>query len=334
MRSIILGRMSFRRLRAAVPVLAGMMLAACSSAPSIPPPSETPLSKQAMMLLGRKGMEPTAPIYIRIFKEESELEVWKQRADGRFYHYKTYPICNWSGGLGPKFTEGDRQAPEGFYPVHKSRMKPDSNYHVAFNLGFPNAYDKANGRTGSFVMVHGKCKSAGCYAMTDALIEEIYALARESIRGGQEVFQVHAFPFHMTDAKMAEHKKEPWYGFWQSLKQGYDAFEVTRQVPEVAVCERRYVVNVKLPQAPIAPEGACPRFERVKLEPFKPLPSEENLSKERVTELGHKMHGIDPDTVPKDKAMALGMIIGKRGAAAEAAAGGADAAKLPGLAQY
>ena len=331
---IILGRKSFDRCLAGTAVLVTAMLAACSSGPTIPPAAETPLSKQAMMLLGRKGMEPTAPIYIRVFKEESELEVWKARSDGRYYHYKTYPICNWSGGLGPKLVEGDKQAPEGFYPVHKSQMKPDSNYHVAFNLGFPNAYDKANGRTGSFVMVHGKCKSAGCYAMTDALIDEIYALARESIKGGQETFHVHAFPFHMTDARMAEHKKNQWYPFWNVLKQGYDAFETTRMPPEVAVCERRYVVNVKVPQTSIAPEGACPRFERVKLEPFKPLPSEENLSKERVTELGHKMHGVDLDTVPKDKAMALGMITGKRGAAAEAAAGDADAARLPGLAQY
>ena len=330
MSSIILGRMSKDRLIAGTLVLASLLLAACSSAPSIPPPSETPLTKQAMMLLGRKGMEPTAPIFIRILKEESELEVWKARSDGRYYHYKTYPICNWSGGLGPKIAEGDRQAPEGFYPVHKSQMKPDSNYHVAFNLGFPNAYDRANGRTGSFVMVHGKCKSAGCYAMTDALIEEIYALARESIRGGQEVFHVHAFPFHMTDAKMAEHKKDQWVPFWKVLKQAYDAFEITRQVPEVAVCERRYVVNIRLPQSPIAPEGACPSFQRPKLEPFKPLPAEENLTKERVTELGHKMHGIDPETVPKDKAMALGMITGKRGATMEA--GGSDTAGV--LVQY
>lgn len=327
---IILGRKSADRFRAwGTALAAAVLLSACSSAPVIPPPSETPLSKQSVMLLGHKGMDPAAPIYIRIFKEESELEVWKQRSDGRYYHFKTYPICNWSGGLGPKLVEGDRQAPEGFYPVHKSQMKPDSNYHVAFNLGFPNAYDRANGRTGSFVMVHGKCKSAGCYAMTDALIEEIYALAREAIKGGQEIFPVHAFPFHMTDAKMAQHKKDQWYPFWMTLKQGYDAFEKLRLPPDVAVCERRYVVNVKLPQSTIAPDGACPRFERPKIAPFTPLPQEQQLARERVTVNGPRLHGVDPATVPPATATALGLT-----RTAPGSTGRLDPSRALGLAQY
>jgi murein L,D-transpeptidase YafK len=126
-----------------------------------------------MMLLGKKGMKPEAPIFVRIFKEESELEVWKQRDDGRYYHFKTYPICNWSGDLGPKEREGDKQAPEGFYTITHDQMNPNSGFHLAFNLGYPNAYDKAHKRTGEFLMVHGKCKSAGCYAMTDALIGDL-----------------------------------------------------------------------------------------------------------------------------------------------------------------
>ena len=155
------------------------------------------------MLLGKKGMDPQAPIFIRIFKEESELEIWKLKSDGRFYHFKTYPICNWSGEIGPKLKEGDRQAPEGFYSVSREQMNPNSKYHLAMNLGFPNAYDKAHGRTGEFLMIHGKCKSAGCYAMTDALMEEIYAIARNSFLGGNDTFEVHAFPFRMTEANMA-----------------------------------------------------------------------------------------------------------------------------------
>ncbi len=134
-----------------------------------------------------------------------ELEVWKQRDDGRFYHFKTYPICNWSGDLGPKTRYGDRQAPEGFYTITREQMNPDSKYHLAFNLGYPNAYDRSQQRTGDFLMIHGKCKSAGCYAMTDALIEEIYAMARESFIGGHDSFQVHAFPFRMTDENMARY---------------------------------------------------------------------------------------------------------------------------------
>lgn len=240
-----------------------------------------------MMLMGHKGMEPGAPIFIRIFKEESELEVWKARDDGRFYHFKTYPICNWSGDLGPKIRQGDKQAPEGFYSVTRQQMNPNSSFHVAFNLGYPNAYDRAHNRTGDFLMVHGKCRSAGCYAMTDALMEEIYALAREAFNGGQERIEVHAFPFRMTDANMERHKNNQWYKFWQTLKEGYDHFETHRIPPNVAVCERRYVVNVHLTEgAKIDPTGPCPRFMRPQIEPFVPKPSDEQIAAERFVAPG------------------------------------------------
>ncbi len=116
-------------------------LSACSQTEI--PPHLRPLSKDTMMLLGKKGVDAGAPMFVRIFKEESELELWKQRSDGRFYHVKTYPICNWSGDLGPKIAQGDKQAPEGFYQVARTQMNPNSQFHLAFNLGFPNAYDKA-----------------------------------------------------------------------------------------------------------------------------------------------------------------------------------------------
>ncbi len=227
------------------------------------------------MLLGKKGMTTGTPVFIRVFKEESELELWKQRDDGRFYHFKTYPICNWSGGLGPKLRQGDMQAPEGFYSVPQGQMNPNSQYHLAFNLGYPNAYDRANNRTGDFLMIHGKCKSAGCYAMTDALIEEIYALARESFIGGQESIPVHAFPFRMTDTNLARHKDNPHMTFWRTMKEGYDFFETARQPASVVVCERRYVVNARhnnklKPRA----DGSCPPLERVQPETFTPLPSQ------------------------------------------------------------
>jgi murein L,D-transpeptidase YafK len=273
------------------------MLAACSNAPEIPA-SEQPLSKETMMLLGKKGMDTGAPIFIRIFKEESELEVWKARADGRFYHFKTYPICNWSGGLGPKLHQGDKQAPEGFYTITPEQMKPDSQYYLAFNMGYPNAYDRAQGRTGQYIMVHGKCKSAGCYAMTDALVEEIYALAREAFRGGQQSFQVHAFPFRMTNEKLARYRNHQWYHFWTTLKQGYDTFELTRVPPTVAVCERRYVVNVELPAAGrIDPERRCPAFRRPLLEPFAPRPEEQQIAEERITVSGPKIRDVASITV-------------------------------------
>jgi murein L,D-transpeptidase YafK len=244
-------------------------------------------------------MRPDQPIFVRIFKEESELEVWKQRDDGRFYHFKTYPICNWSGELGPKFQQGDRQAPEGFYRVAKNQMNPNSQFHLAYNLGYPNAYDRANRRTGEFLMVHGKCKSAGCYAMTDGLIEEIYALSREAFIGGQEAFEVHAFPFRMTDANMAHHRNSPHYQFWQTLKEGYDYFELTRTPPTIAVCERRYVVNPKwrgFTPVRLDADGYCPPYDRPTPERF--IPADQQVAEERVTAPGPKMRSFASNGTP------------------------------------
>lgn len=232
------------------------------------PPHLRPLSPEAKALLAEKGMREDAPIFVRIFKEESELEVWKQTADGRYGHFKTYPICNWSGKLGPKYRQGDKQAPEGFYRVSKRLMNPNSQYHLSFNLGYPNKFDRAHGRTGDYLMVHGDCKSAGCYAMTDALIEEIYALAREAFRGGQKEFSVQALPFRMTPENMRRHARHKAYPFWKTLKVGYDHFEYTRQEPKVDVCEKRYVVNVAFleEEARVDPEGACPIYQELPLE--------------------------------------------------------------------
>ena len=224
-------------------------------------PAALPLSPSAVKLMSQKGMATGAPIFIRVFKEESELEVWKARDDGHFYHFKTYPICNWSGDLGPKVEQGDRQSPEGFYNVSAGQMNPNSNYYLSFNVGFPNSYDRAYGRTGNNVMVHGNCKSAGCYAMTDGLIEEIYGIAREAFAGGQKSFALHAYPFRMTEVNMARHKSSKWYGFWKTLKQGYDFFEVTRQPPAISVCSKQYLVNAKFTEG--GPEDAaspCPPF--------------------------------------------------------------------------
>lgn len=284
-----------------------LLLAACANAPQIPP-AEQPLSRPAMMLMGHKGMEAAAPIFIRIFKQESELEVWKARDDGRFYHYKTYPICNWSGDLGPKLQQGDKQAPEGFYTVSSGQMNPNSSFHIAFNLGYPNAYDRAHNRTGDFLMVHGKCRSAGCYAMTDALIEEIYALAREAFRGGQERIEVHAFPFRMTDANMERYRDNKWYKFWKTLKEGYDHFEVHRIPPTVAVCDRRYIVNVHLPQnGQIDPVGHCPRFMRPQIEPFVPRSSaEQQIASERYTAPGQRTRTAASDSQSQIATGAIG----------------------------
>ncbi|MEJ2118467.1 MAG: murein L,D-transpeptidase, partial [Alphaproteobacteria bacterium] len=236
-------------------------------------PAMKQLPAEAQVLLAKKGLRASSPIFVRIFKEESQLEIWKKKDDGRYYHFKTYPLCAWSGSLGPKVKAGDKQAPEGFYTVTPGQMNPNSQFHLAFNLGYPNAYDRANGRTGSSLMVHGDCRSAGCFAMTDALIEEIYILAREAFQGGQRNFQVHAFPFRMTLANMKRHKKSKWYGFWKTMKEGYDAFELSRVPPKVAVCSRHYLVNANFfgQVARPDPTKRCPSYQKVPAQTITPF---------------------------------------------------------------
>jgi murein L,D-transpeptidase YafK len=213
------------------------------------------LSPEMVATLQQKNMPTESPILVRLFKEEAELEVWKQDAAGRYDLVKTYPICRWSGELGPKIREGDRQAPEGFYTITPAQMNPNSQFYLSFNMGFPNAYDKAWGRTGAHLMVHGDCSSRGCYAMTDDQIGEIYALARESFFGGQRAFQVQAYPFRMTPANFAKHRNNPNIAFWRMLKEGSDHFEITRQEPKVDVCEKRYVFNAEAPQMSTPADG-------------------------------------------------------------------------------
>ena len=223
------------------------------------------LSPQMLALLQQKNMPKESPILVRIFKEESELAVWKQDTTGRFQLLKVYPICRWSGDLGPKVHEGDRQAPEGFYTITPDLMNPNSNYYLAINTGFPNAFDKANDRHGAFLMIHGDCSSRGCYAMTDEQIGEIYSLAREAFLGGQQSFQIQAYPFRMTPANLARHRTNPNMAFWKMIKVGNDHFEATHLEPKVDVCDRHYVFDAAQPQKtskPItfSPTGHCPAY--------------------------------------------------------------------------
>jgi murein L,D-transpeptidase YafK len=223
------------------------------------------LSPELLSLLRQKNMPKDSPILLRVFKEEAELEVWKQDTTGHFQIVKLYPICRWSGDLGPKLHEGDRQAPEGFYMVTPGQMNPNSSYYLAINIGFPNAFDKANDRDGSFLMIHGDCSSIGCYAMTDEQIGEIYSLARDSLLGGQPSFQTQAYPFRMTPMNLARHRTNPHMAFWEMLKIGNDHFEATHLEPNVEVCDRRYVFDAQRPpksSTPLVfdPVGECPTF--------------------------------------------------------------------------
>ncbi len=226
-------------------LLLGPVLAGCNkfSIDDLGLRAERPIPAELTKKMKTKGMAASAPIMVRIYKQENQLEVWKAAANGRFDLLETYEICKWSGKLGPKIKEGDRQAPEGFYMVSPGQMNPNSDYHLAFNMGFPNAFDRAHERTGTHLMVHGACSSAGCYSMTDERISEIYALARESFKGGQKAFQIQAFPFRMTPKNMAAYKSDPNFDFWSMLKEGADHFEITRVPPKVDVCDKRYVFN-------------------------------------------------------------------------------------------
>ena len=256
-----------RAVMASAALVAALTLAACNPDDIAPNGrAAAPLSPAMVSEIASKNMDTGSPILARIFKEEAEMEVWKQTRDGQYALLKTYPICRWSGDLGPKKKEGDRQAPEGFYTITPGQMNPASSYYLSFNTGFPNAYDRSHGYTGSELMVHGDCSSRGCYAMTDEQIQEIYALARESFHGGQRAFQLQAMPFRMTALNMAKHRNNPSFAFWKMLKEGYDHFEATRQEPKVAVCEKRYVFDPSATDADGKPlkfnaAGKCPAYE-------------------------------------------------------------------------
>jgi len=196
--------------------------------------------------LAAAGLELGNPVFIRAFKDEKVLEVFvKDAKTGQFKHFRSYPIVAASGKLGPKLAQGDRQVPEGFYFVNRSRMNPHSRFHLAFNIGYPNAYDRHHKRTGNYIMVHGNRVSIGCLAMTDAKIEEIYTLCDAALDQGQAFFRIHIFPFRMTDARMKKAADSKWISYWRDLKPGYDWFEKHNAPPNTTVKSGRYVFGAK-----------------------------------------------------------------------------------------
>lgn len=204
---------------------------------------EHPLPAKMRQKLARMNMSMSSPIMMRIFKQEAVMEVWKANSQNRYELVATYPICAWSGQLGPKKKEGDRQAPEGFYTVTPAQMNPRSSYYLSFDMGYPNKFDRAYGRTGRNLMIHGACSSSGCYSISDAAVLQVYAFARDAFKAGQKSFQIQAYPFRMTAENMARHRSSEHYEFWKNLKVGYDHFEITHRPPEVDVCGKKYVFN-------------------------------------------------------------------------------------------
>ncbi|MGF6907308.1 L,D-transpeptidase family protein [Fusobacterium sp. PH5-44] len=187
-----------------------------------------------------KSIKLGNPVYIRLFKEEKKLEIWIQNDTGKYVFYKEFNICTFSGGLGPKKKEGDRKSPEGFYNTKKSFLNPNSSYHLSFNIGYPNEYDKSHGYTGSLIMIHGNCVSLGCYAMTDEYIEEIYGLVEKALDNGQKKINIDIFPFKMTESNMEVHEDDEYYDFWKELKPGYDYFQMNKIPPKMIVENKKY----------------------------------------------------------------------------------------------
>lgn len=211
--------------------------------------------------LKKQGFKLGDPVFLRILKGEAVLELWMKRQD-KFELFATYPICAWSGRLGPKRAEGDRQSPEGFYTISKGQLNPNSSYHLAFNLGYPNAFDRAHKRTGAYLMVHGACASIGCYAMTDDVIDEVWRLVTAALNNGQTRISVHAYPFRLTNTRLAAFDWHPSARFWRDMKRAYDLFEETRIPPEIAVCHKRYVARRGKPAASSVPAVTTRCFRR------------------------------------------------------------------------
>jgi murein L,D-transpeptidase YafK len=220
-----------------------------------------PISSATLAEMAKIDTTPSSPSLIRAYKKEAELEIWKMNSNGEYALLKTYPMCRWSGQLGPKKREGDMQVPEGFYAIAPGQMNPNSHYYLSFNVGYPNAYDRAYGRTGGTVMVHGVCSSAGCFSMTDEQIADIYAIARDSFSGGQREIQMQSFPFHMTAENLAKFRLDPNIDFWKEIKNGSDHFEVTKTEPSVLVCGKHYVFGATA-SGDVSATSPCPTLKR------------------------------------------------------------------------
>jgi murein L,D-transpeptidase YafK len=219
------------------------------------PLAGTPNISQLGERLAAKKMAMGNHMLIRVFKSSSELEVW-MRTGNRYELFATYPICNWSGTLGPKMTEGDKQSPEGVYTVTSRQLHLIGRHPRSLNLGFPNALDRQMSRTGSYILIHGGCGSVGCFAMTNPVIEEVFSLASAALnKGGQDAVQVHVFPFRMTEDRLKAYSMNEWYDFWRNLKDVSDSFERTRQPPRVTVCEGRYWVEDGTSAEEVAAQG-------------------------------------------------------------------------------
>jgi murein L,D-transpeptidase YafK len=194
---------------------------------------------------------PPHAIFLRVIKRDRALEVWAQPAsEAPFEWVRNIDVCYYSGTLGPKRREGDRQHPEGFYTI--DRFNPRSRYHLSLRISYPNRSDRILGdpdTPGGDIFIHGGCGSTGCLAVTDAGIEPLYVLAVLARSGGQRHIPIHIFPIRFSDeddlAWLREVTDDPGlWEFWTSLRPGFDYFEQHRRLPRVEIDQAgRYLVS-------------------------------------------------------------------------------------------
>jgi len=204
----------------------------------------------------QKGLEyPAKYIYIRSFKYDSQLEVWvKNNISDSFRLFKSYRICALSGSMGPKRKSGDRQVPEGFYYINEFR--PNSQYHLALGLNYPNFSDRLKGGTdklGGDIYIHGSCVTEGCIPLTDPQIEELYVLALHARDLGQDYIPVHIFPVRFDNKRSMDYLDKSGLDaahaqLWANLKEAYEYFNTTHELPIVMYNSKgTYVVKEDLP---------------------------------------------------------------------------------------
>jgi murein L,D-transpeptidase YafK len=199
---------------------------------------------------------PPAQVYIRVYKQEAELEVWARgKDDAAFIKLKTYPICIVPGELGPKWFEGDGQVPEGVYSVNL--FNPTSNFHLSLGLDYPNRSDliriakrKPAQKPGGEIFIHGNCVSIGCIPIQDDPIEELYLLALDSKTATKRAPIVHLYPCRMNDKRCQaglKSRADTGQGapdLWEDLAAIHAAFEKEKKLPKVEINEKgRYVIK-------------------------------------------------------------------------------------------
>jgi murein L,D-transpeptidase YafK len=192
-----------------------------------------------------KGLAfPSRDIFLRAFKRDRVLELWaRDGADKPYTLVKQYSICTLgSSQLGPKLRQGDEQVPEGIYSI--ASFNPSSQYLLSLGISYPNQADRIrNGGDeplGGSIMIHGGCKTIGCMPITDDAMKELYIAVVEARAVGQALIPVHIFPTRMDDASVAQlhalfAKSPKLVSFWDNLKESYDFFEKSHEVPRVIV---------------------------------------------------------------------------------------------------